>query len=126
LSVPLILEGEAKAALSLYAKRSHGFSGEAIHRVQSYAYHASRALRLGVRISELADAKANLIAVLESRTTIDLATGAIMAQNRCSQDAAVKILKIASMSRNVKLRDIAADVVASVSEEPGVRTYFDA
>jgi hypothetical protein len=38
----------------------------------------------------------------------------------------MQILKIASMSRNVKLRDIAAAVVASVSEEPNVRTYFDA
>lgn len=126
LSVPLILEGEAEAGLNLYSTRSHGFSGDDISMVETYSYHASKALRLAVRISQLAEANAHLIAAMESRTTIDLATGAIMAQNRCSQETAMKILKIASNTRNVKLRDIAASVVESVSQDPKVRTHFDA
>ncbi|CAI3799355.1 GAF and ANTAR domain-containing protein [Pseudarthrobacter sp. MM222] len=126
LSVPLILEGEAEAGLNLYSTRSHGFTGEDISMVETYSYHASKALRLAVRISQLAEANTNLMAAMESRTTIDLATGAIMAQNRCSQETAVKILKIASSTRNVKLRDIAASVVASVCHDPSVRTHFDA
>lgn len=126
LSVPLLLEGEAEAGLNLYSTRSHGFSGDDISMVETYSYHASKALRLAVRISQLAEAKAHLIAALESRTTIDLAAGAIMAQNRCSQETAMKILTIASNTRNVKLRDIAAAVVESVSHDPTVRTHFDA
>ena len=126
LSVPLALEGEAEAGLNMYSTRSHGFSGEDIDNVQSYAYHASKALRLAVRISQLAEAKNNLAAAMESRTVIDLAAGAIMAQNRCSQDAATKILKIASNSRNIKLRDVAASVVASLTTDPKIRTHFDA
>jgi GAF domain-containing protein len=126
LSVPLLLEGEAEAGLNLYSTRSHGFSGDDISMVETYSYHASKALRLAVRISQLAEAKAHLIAAMESRTTIDLATGAIMAQNRCSQETAMKILKIASSTRNVKLRDIAASVVESLSQDPKVRTHFDA
>jgi GAF domain-containing protein len=126
LSVPLVLEGEAEAGLNLYSTRSHGFTGEDISMVETYSYHASKALRLAVRISQLAEAKAHLIAAMESRTTIDLATGAIMAQNRCSQESAVRILRIASNTRNVKLRDIAASVVASISHDPRVRTHFDA
>jgi GAF domain-containing protein len=126
LSVPLVLEGEAEAGLNLYSTRSKGFSGEDINTVEAYAYHASKALRLAVRISQLAEAKTHLTAALESRTTIDLATGAIMAQNRCNQETAIKILKIASSTRNVKLRDIAASVVASLSQDPRVRTHFDA
>jgi AmiR/NasT family two-component response regulator len=73
----------------------------------------------------LAEAKSNLAAALESRTTIDLATGAIMAQNRCSQETAVRILKIASSTRNAKLRDVAASVIASVADDPQVRTHFE-
>lgn len=126
LSVPLILEGEAEAGLNLYSTRSHGFTGEDISMVETYSHHASKALRLAVRISQLAEAKAHLTAAMESRTTIDLATGAIMAQNRCSQETAMKILKIASSTRNVKLRDIAASVVASLSQDPRVTTHFDA
>jgi hypothetical protein len=126
LSVPLALEGEAEAGLNMYSTRSHGFTGEDIKNVESYAYHASKALRLAVRISQLAEAKTHLAAALESRTVIDLATGAIMAQNRCSQEAAMKILKIASSSRNIKLRDIAAAVVTSLTTDPSVRTHFEA
>jgi GAF domain-containing protein len=126
LSVPLVLAGEAEAGLNMYSTRSHGFSGEDIENVESYAYHASKALRLAVRISQLAETKSHLIAAMESRTVIDLAAGAIMAQNRCSQDAAMKILKIASSTRNVKLREVAASVVASLSEDPKIRTHFDA
>ncbi|MDQ0691202.1 GAF domain-containing protein [Arthrobacter sp. W4I7] len=126
LSVPLILEGEAEAGLNMYSTRSHGFSGEDIGRVESYAYHASKALRLAVRISQLAEAKTHLAAAMESRTVIDLAAGAIMAQNRCSQESAMKILKIASQTRNAKLRDVAASVVASLSQDPKVHTHFDA
>lgn len=126
LSVPLALAGEAEAGLNLYSTRIEGFSREDIGTVEAYAYHASKALRLAVKISQLADAKTNLVAALESRTTIDLATGAIMAQNRCNQESAMTILKIASSTRNVKLRDIAASVVASLSQDPRVRTHFDA
>jgi GAF domain-containing protein len=126
LSVPLALAGEAEAGLNIYSTRPHGFTGEDIEKVQSYAYHASKALRLAVRITQLAEAKNNLVAAMESRTVIDLAAGAIMAQNRCSQDAAMKILKIASNSRNVKLRDVAASVVTSLTADAKVRTHFDA
>ncbi|MCU1573307.1 MAG: response regulator receiver protein [Micrococcaceae bacterium] len=126
LSVPLALEGEAEAGLNLYSTRSHGFDGQDIDSVQEYVRHASKALRLAVRISRLAETKNNLVAALESRTVIDLAVGAIMAQNRCSQDAAVKILKLASSARNMKLRDVAETVVSSLSGERSVYTHFDA
>lgn len=125
LSVPLILEGEARAGLNLYSTRSHGFTADDISMVETYSYHASKALRLAVRISQLAEANAHLLAAMESRTTIDLAAGAIMAQNRCNQETAMKILKIASSTRNVKLRDVAASVVASLSQDPNIRTHFD-
>lgn len=126
LSVPLLLEGEAEASLNMYSTRAFGFTEEDIDMVQSYAYHASKALRLAVRISQLAETKTNLLAAMETRTTIDLATGAIMAQNRCSQETAMKILKIASSTRNIKLRDLAATVVSTLSEDPTTYTHFDA
>ena len=125
LSVPLPLEGEANAGLNLYARRPHAFSGEDIEKAEAYAADASKALRLAVRIAQLTEDRTNLAAAMESRTTIDVAVGAIMAQNRCSQESAMKILRIASSTRNIKLRDVAAAVVASVSEDPKVLTHFD-
>jgi GAF domain-containing protein len=86
LSVPLVLAGEAEAGLNMYSTRSHGFSREDIENVESYAYHASKALRLAVRISQLAEAKNHLTAAMESRTVIDLAAGAIMAQTGAARN----------------------------------------
>jgi GAF domain-containing protein len=125
LSVPLPLEGEANAGLNLYSTRTHAFSGGDIETAQAYAEQASKALRLAVRVAQLADDRKHLIAAMESRTTIDIAVGAIMAQNHCSQESAMKILRIASSSRNIKLRDVAASVVASVAKDPKVLTHFD-
>ncbi|WP_424991742.1 ANTAR domain-containing protein [Nesterenkonia salmonea] len=41
---------------------------------------------------------------MESRTTIDLAAGIIIGQNRCSQEEAIAILKKASNHRNLTNR----------------------
>lgn len=125
LSVPLPLEGEANAALNIYSTRTHAFSGADIEAAETYAGQASKALRLAVRVAQLTDDKKNLTAAMASRTAIDMAIGAIMAQNRCSQESAFRILKIASSTRNVKLREVATSIVASVSKDPNIFTHFD-
>ncbi|YCK79763.1 GAF and ANTAR domain-containing protein (plasmid) [Arthrobacter sp. D3-18] len=125
LAVPLSLEGEAGAALNLYATRTHAFSGPKIQEAESLAGQVSKTLRVAVRISQLTEDRRNLLAAMESRTAIDMAVGAIMAQNRCSQEAAMKILRIASSGRNVKLRDVAAVIVTSIARDPTVLTHFD-
>jgi AmiR/NasT family two-component response regulator len=55
---------------------------------------------------------------------IDMAIGIVMAQNRCSQEAAVRILTDASSNGNVKLREIAASLVQSVGGTAS-RTHFE-
>ncbi|WP_258868547.1 ANTAR domain-containing protein [Arthrobacter sp. RT-1] len=62
---------------------------------------------------------------MKNRTAIDIAVGVIMAQNRCSQDAAITILRKASSSRNMKLHNVAAAVIESVSPHTPLRTFFD-
>lgn len=125
LAVPLALDGEAGAALNLYARPANAFSGEAIDRAEKYALRASKALNLSIRMAHLSETRDNLKAAMESRTTIDLAVGVIMGQNRCSQDAAFKILKNASNARNVKLREVAATIVATINQGREVETSFD-
>jgi len=124
LGVPFELEGEAQGALNLYSNTPRGFAPEAVDAAVSYAREVSKALRLAVRIGQLKDAKDNLEAAMQSRTVIDLALGIIMAQNRCSQEAAFTILRSASSSRNVKLRELAGNIVASTSGAE-VNTHFE-
>ncbi|WP_461169958.1 GAF and ANTAR domain-containing protein [Arthrobacter sp. Z1-15] len=123
LGVPIPLDGEAQCGLNMYAREANAFTDEMVREAEEFARGASKSLRLAVRIAHLTESRENLKAAMTSRTTIDLAAGIIMAQNRCSQDAAVGILRAASSARNMKMRDVAAAVVASVSgAEP--KTHF--
>lgn len=123
MGVPLLLEAGGGAALNFYAAQPGAFTGETARVAEGYGHQASRALQLALRVAEQADTASHLKAALESRTTIDLAVGIIMGQNRCSQEEAFNILKSASSSRNIKLRDVAAGIVASFGSTTS--THFD-
>ena len=96
LSLPFNLQGDAKAALNLYSDVPHKFNEISAARARGYTREISQALRLAVRFSLHTDSATNLRATLESRTVIDIAVGIVMAQNRCSQETAVRILTDAS------------------------------
>lgn len=125
LGVPLQLEGASSAALNIYSSAVQGFSPEDIARAELFGEQSAKTLRLELRLAQLRDAKEDLEAAMKSRTAIDIAVGVIMAQNRCSQAAAMAILRKASNSRNIKLRDVAAGVIESVSPDPALRTHFE-
>jgi GAF domain-containing protein len=125
LAMPLDLAGEAEAVLNLYSGRSHAFSPDDIATVAGFTNQAASAIRLVLRITQLSEARSDLSCALKSRTIIDMAVGAIMAENRCTRDTAFGILTKASSTRNVKLREVAASVIASISGEKEIDTYFD-
>lgn len=124
LGVPFELEGEASAGLDVYSDQPDKYDEDAIRNVQRHVLMASKGLRLAVRFARHQDAQTHLETAMQSRTTIDLAVGIIMAQNNCSQDQAFNILKTASNNRNIKLRDLAAQVVGTVHKGP-TATHFD-
>ncbi|MDE8668732.1 GAF and ANTAR domain-containing protein [Pseudarthrobacter sp. H3Y2-7] len=123
LSVPFNLQGEARAAMNLYSDVPHKFDEHAAAKARGFTREISQALQLAVRFAVHSDNATNLRATLESRTVIDIAIGVVMAQNRCSQDAAVQILTDASSNSNTKLRDIAKALVDSVGGT-GTRTHY--
>ncbi|MBE0011086.1 GAF and ANTAR domain-containing protein [Arthrobacter sp. AET 35A] len=123
-AIPFELEGETRAALNLYSVVP-GFFGDSIREiVEAHVNQTSKAFRLAVRMSQRADRADDLNRALESRTTIDLAVGILMGQNRCSQNEAFNMLQSASSSRNMKLRDLAAQLVAQTGgQDP--ETHFN-
>ncbi|WP_411375284.1 ANTAR domain-containing protein [Arthrobacter sp. MPF02] len=125
LSIPLDLEGGSDGVLTLYAGRPDAFGSEARAAAEAFVLQVSKGLALALRIARLQDTRDGLNAAMQSRTVIDLATGAIMAQNRCSQAEAFKVLREASNTRNMKLRDVASVVVTSVAGGSATFTYFD-
>lgn len=124
LGVPLALDGHQSAALNFFASEPDVFADEVVRRAEGFADLAGRALRLALRIADAQNLADDLRAAMANRTTIDLACGVIMAQNRCSQDEAMALLTKASSHRNQKLRDLAAGVIGRVSDG-AVTTHFD-
>ncbi|MET1153738.1 ANTAR domain-containing protein [Arthrobacter sp.] len=124
LGVPIAIGSGNAAGLNLYSDEKGRFDEEAVESAQQYARQASRALSLAVRLARHRDTEADLQAALESRTTVALAIGIIMGQNRCSHEEAFDLLKSASSSRNIKLRELAADLVAS-ADPSSAGAHFD-
>jgi GAF domain-containing protein len=114
LAVPFDLPGDnARAGLNLYSDKPNAFDAAAVENAVSYVRQASKGLRLAILLAQHTDTASNLKAAMESRTIIDTAVGIIIAQNRCSQDQAIALIKSASSNRNMKLRDVAAAIVES-------------
>ncbi|MHC6591303.1 GAF and ANTAR domain-containing protein [Arthrobacter sp. C152] len=125
LSIPVGLEGNARGVLSLYSGHPGAYSTDVVGQAEAFVRQAAKGLTLALRMVKLEETKDGMAAAMQTRTVIDLATGAIMAQNRCSQADAFTVLRKASNARNMKLRDVAAAVVSSVAGAEGVSTYFD-
>ena len=117
-AAPLVQDGEPVGALVLYARRPGAFGPELARRADKFARNASGALTLSLRMASCADQNDQLRSSIVSRAVIDQALGVIMATERCSQDKAFALLRRASQSANVKLRDLANTIVARVSGEP--------
>jgi len=125
LAVPFELPGaDARAGLNLYSEKPNAFDASAVERAVNYVRQASKGLRLAVLLAQRTDKAANLRKAMESRTMIDTAVGIIIAQNRCSQEDAINLIKSASSTRNLKLRDVAAAIVESAGGGP-LATHFD-
>ncbi len=120
LGVPIPLEGGADCGLNLYSGTMDGFPPETVRAAEVFAREASTSLRLAVRMAQLSDKADHLMSALDSRTTIDLAAGIVMGQNRCSRSAAVAILRAAASHRGITLRELAAELVRTVTDEAPV------
>jgi GAF domain-containing protein len=117
LSLPLIAHDETVGALNLYALAPRAFGPAQTRRAERFAQNAAGALALGLRLVSYSALTDQLRASMASRAPIDQAVGVIMAQERCAQDTAFAMLRAASQNRNVKLREVAREVVTSVSGE---------
>jgi hypothetical protein len=125
LRLPLFLDEENTAVVSLCSPRPEAFSDEDVAEARQLAAEASPALLLALRISKLSESRDDLAAAMQSRTIIDMAIGAIMAQNRCPRDAAFKILRNTSNNRNMKIRDVAATLIGSIAGDTDTSARFD-
>jgi GAF domain-containing protein len=118
LSLPVIIDGEPVAALNLYSSKPAAFNGSPRQYAEAFTDQCAAALALMLRHLDQVQVQQQLLEAFTSRSTIDQAIGILMSQQHCTATAAFDVLREASQHRNRKLRDIAADIITTVTGEP--------
>lgn len=108
---PLRVGDEVVGVLNLYAHERNLFPQPVREIAAQFVPPA--ALLLGGVLQRLSQAEmiAQLRAALTSRAVIDQAIGIVMAHQRCKPEEALGVLRRMSNDRNVKLREVAAELV---------------
>ena len=115
ISIPLIVEDEPVGALNIYTDTHRNFTTDDIRTARAFATQAAAALTLVMRYARQLVLEDQLRNALASRAVIDQALGIIMGQQHCDANDAFAVLRRASQDRNIKLADIAAEVITSIT-----------
>jgi GAF domain-containing protein len=105
-SVPLVLSGDDRAALSFYARRPSAFDDLDVAVAVMFAPFAAVCLQSALREREIGE----LRMALRSSRQIGIAMGILMSRGLLTPEQAFGQLSMASQHLNRKLRDVAADV----------------
>ncbi|MFS0699545.1 ANTAR domain-containing protein [Cellulomonas sp. 179-A 4D5 NHS] len=105
----------ARLALTLYGLSPDVGDAATLRLAEMCLTDLHGALRVAQRLADVEQANEDLKTAIASRAVIDQAMGVIMAQNRCSAPEAFKFLRRASQNRNMKVRELAADLITGVT-----------
>ncbi|PNI10502.1 antitermination regulator [Arthrobacter sp. AFG7.2] len=123
LAVPLGLEDRSSCALLFLVRNAATLTREFEAEATRFADMASQSLRLALEVRSVRSAGDNLKNVLESRTSIDVACGVLMAQNSCSYPEAFSKLAGVSRQRNLKVRSVAENIIKALAG--GISARFE-
>lgn len=112
LAVGLYRDDESLGGLNLYSTESETISDDAVTIAQLFAVHAALALGKSRTEHQLNDA-------IAARKEIGQAIGIVMERYGIHEDRAFQFLVRASSTSNVKLRELARDLVRSLNEKSG-------
>lgn len=118
LAVQLGLEGRTSCTLVFLGPAEFEFAPDMVAEASWFAAVATESMNLAIEVRSVRSAGDNLKAVLESRTSIDVACGVIMAQNRCSYPDAFGKLAAVSRQRNLKVRNVAENILKALTGGP--------
>lgn len=111
LSLPRSGETGPMGAMNLYADTEHAFSEATAHTASLLALQAGCLLANAQAYWDARTLSENLKSAMESRSIIEQAKGIIMGAQRVGSDRAFEILRAQSQHENIKLCDIAQQIV---------------
>jgi ANTAR domain len=103
--------GSTLGALNLYSTRPGLLDRTAVARARGYAVQAAKGMLMQRQVATLSDA-------LQSRRTIGQAIGLVMERYGLDEDRAFQYLVRVSQTSNVKLRQIARELVEQSNASP--------
>ncbi len=118
LSAGLGLAGRRLGALNLSSHETDGFDSLDEGLIALLTAPAAAAIVVIGRYSGARDLAGQLDQAMRSRAVIDHAIGIVMAESHCGADTAFATLSRASNNRNMKLRDLATEIVTRVGGKP--------
>lgn len=118
LSTPLFDGGVARGALNLYSGSDNGFDPFEADFLLVLCEYVSRGLGDFTAVRGAAEQNRQLREAIASRAPIDQAKGILMAVHQISSDEAFEMLRTQSQHSNVKLREVAAQFVATHANQP--------
>jgi GAF domain-containing protein len=113
LAAPLMLKSESIGALNLYSTEPAGFTLLDDVLVALFTGQAAIAVANAKTYADAVELTRQLQEAIASRAVIEQAKGILMARQALDADGAFGVLRSMSQNRNVKLRNIALEVVES-------------
>jgi PAS domain-containing protein len=110
-AVPLLMGERVIGVLSACSPTAHALDPRRLPALETLTSAAGAVLHAAVQGVELRDLAGNLERALVARQVIDEAKGIVMAQRGCTADEAFAHLATLSQHRNVKVRDLAKQLV---------------
>ncbi len=116
LSVPLVIVGvdgeqELAGSLNIYSHTATAFDSFDAELMRLYSVAAGQAISNSSRWQKARETVTQLETALLSRSDIDMAKGALVALNGCDPGGAFDRLVDESQRRNIKLRDVAREML---------------
>ena len=115
-SEPLLVHGRALGALNMYAHAPGAFAPDEVKSlVRALAQLAAAGMAGALKNFDEITLTSRLRRALSTRGVIDQAVGIIMAHQHLSPEEAFGVLRRISQTRNVRLHEVARELVARVS-----------
>jgi len=118
LSCPLIINDDFVGSLNLYSEQPHGFADFDVALLRLYITAACAAITNARLYARARDLAGQMGQAMDSRAVIDQAIGVIIARTGMTPEQAFAELSRRSQNANVKLREIAAQVVTGHYRSP--------
>ena len=111
LSVPLLASGRTLGTITLYARDVGSFTDADTTALEGFAAQAAVVLANAQAYWDLQGVAAGLQSAMQSRAVIEQAKGVLIATEGCTPDEAFTLLARTSQRDNVKLRELARQIV---------------